>query len=178
MIPLPFLSQPFAPLFCCPCHTSSSVSRVSVKSPIFLLLCMMSWEFFQKCSGIHACSNQVATKLKQNSEIELSIRALKQNRQTLTTCTVLTFLSVHYAAWALFALSKTNRTPYMENPLFNSLVWGSLRLTPITYIIMIMCMWEYAYARCLCVNLTVDCWLTNVCVHVWSHRLWVLDSLA
>ena len=37
-ISLPPFSQPFAPLFCCLCSTSSSLPFVSVPSPIFLLL--------------------------------------------------------------------------------------------------------------------------------------------
>ena len=37
-IPLPPLSQSFAPLFRCLCSTSSSVSFISALSPIFLVL--------------------------------------------------------------------------------------------------------------------------------------------
>ena len=52
-IPLPPLFQPFAPLFCCLCSMSGSVSFVSPPSPIFLLL-----RWFESSSRIAPCKQK------------------------------------------------------------------------------------------------------------------------
>ena len=100
-LPLPPLSQHFTPLFHCLCSTSSSVSFVSVTTPIFLLL-----HWFESSSGV-AVGIHVYT--------QISMCMFRVKRVTVTCIYGTTYIHTYI---------------YMKNPPFNSLVWGLLRHAP------------------------------------------------